>query len=252
MRIGALAVAAAVCLGLIAGWVCAQATDPAAAAQTPAQAPEKTGRPMKGPGGDGTPGKQGPGREGLRGLGRERPFPVFRDVTDQEITDILAYVDKNMPWLRPDLDKMRQSDPDRFRQVCLHLRFEIDQLRILEKNDPEGFRKAIEEKQLRARATELAAKVRAATDDKERAALTEQLRGIIGKLFDAELVTREAQIRLNEKRLDDLRNDLKKRAAAREDIVKLRLNDALIGKSEPPGRDGPRPDKPDKDKNDKK
>jgi len=248
MRIGGLVAVLAAGVALCAWWACVQAAEPATATQNatttqaPAQTPEKTARPPRGgPGGDGGPGKQG--REGPRGLGPERPFPMFRDVTDQEVIDILAYVDKNLPWLRPDLDRMKQNEADRFRQVCRHLRFEIEQLKDLEKRDPEGFRKAIEERQLRARATDLAVRARAATDDKEKAALTDQLRAAIGKLFDAELATREAQIRQNEKRLDDLRNDLKKRAANRDEIINTRLTDILSGKAEPTGRDAPRPDK---------
>jgi hypothetical protein len=266
MRIVGLVLAIAIGLTVTAGLVYSQsAATPAAttavttavttATATAATATPTAGPPtkgprgaMKGPPGDaGGPGKAGPGRPPPRGgLGPERPFPMFQDVTDQEITDILAFIDANMPWMRPDLDKMKQDEPDRFHQVCRHLRFEIDQLKDLKAKDPAGFAKAIEERELRAKAKDLATKVRATTDEKECTDLTNQLRGVIGKLFDAELATRQAQIRQIEQRLDGLRQDLKNRAADRENIITTRLGDAISGRADAAGDKADKPGKSDK------
>jgi hypothetical protein len=261
MRTVGLTLALAIALTAAAGLVLAQVADTTGSAgkatvlstptstatPTASPIPDKPPHPMKGPGPDGGRGKGGPGgRDGPNGLGPERPFPMFRDVTDQEITDILAFIDINMPWMRPDLDKMRQAEPDRFRQVCRHLRFEIDQLKDLKAKDPAGFSKAIEERQLRARAKDLLTKVRAATDPKEAEALKNQLHDVLGKLFDAELATRKAQIARLEQQLGSLREDLQKRAAARDDIVATRLTDVLNGKTDAIGHEPEKTDKPDK------
>ena len=167
------------------------------------------------------------------GRGGVRVAPIFREVTDAEIAEILAFIDQNMPWMRPDLDRQRESDLEHSRQVYRHLRYEVAQLKELKARDPAAFGKAIEEKQLRFRAQDLATKARAATDATERAAFTEELRKVLDKLFDVELATREAQAAQLESRLGALRAELKTRSANREQIVKTRLDDMLKGKKEP-------------------
>lgn len=184
--------------------------------------------------------------QGPDGRGGVRVAPIFRDVTDAEIAEILAFIDQNMPWMRPDLDRQRESDLEHSRQVYRHLRYEVAQLKELKARDPAAFGKAIEEKQLRFRAQDLAAKARAATDDTERAAFTEELRKVIDKLFDVELATREAQAAQLESRLDALRAELKTRSANREQVVKARLDDMLKGKKEPEHKFRPDSRSPDK------
>jgi len=171
--------------------------------------------------------------QGPDGRGGVRVAPIFREVTDAEIAEILAFIDQNMPWMRPDLDRQRESDLEHSRQVYRHLRYEVAQLKELKAHDPAAFGKAIEEKQLRFRAQDLATKARAATDATERAAFTEELRKVLDKLFDVELATREAQAAQLESRLGALRAELKTRSANREQIVKTRLDDMLKGKKEP-------------------
>ena len=92
----------------------------------------------------------------------------------------------------------------------------------------------------------LSLSARAATDDTERAAFTEELRKVIDKLFDVELATREAQAAQLESRLDALRAELKTRSANREQVVKTRLDDMLKGKKEPEHKFRPDSRSPDK------
>jgi hypothetical protein len=253
MRISGLVLAGGIFVIICVGALAAPSPDPAAVAAalpastaaasatatpgTPASTPEHTGHagPTKGPPPD---GRRPP----------MRVSPMFAEVTDKDIAEILAFVDANLPWMRSDLDKMKQNEPERFHQTCRQLRFEMGRLKDMQTRDPEGFKKAIEAKQLLFNAADLAAKARAATDPKEREALTSQLRDVLAKLVDTELDARQAQVRQLEQRLAQLREDLKKRAAAKDDIVKQRLADILSGKTEPDkgGKDGPRPDRPEK------
>jgi len=175
-----------------------------------------------------------------------RVAPIFREVTDADVAEILAFVDENMPWQRPELDRLRTSNADQFRQVCRHMRYEVAQMKELKSHDPEAFRKAVEEKQLRYRAQDLANKARATADSTERAELSEELRKVIDKLFDVELATREAQISQLEGRMDALREELKTRSANRQQIVKTRLDDMLKGKKEPEHKYRPDSRPPDK------
>ena len=194
-----------------------------------------------------TPGRRAPDadRTEHRGNWRTRTTPIFGDATEEEIADIMAFTGEHLPWLRQDLEKMRQADAERFRQVCRRLRFEVAQLRSLKERDAAAFQKAIEERQLKRRAQDLALKVRAATDAKEKEALTAALRQVLDRMLDAEMVTREAHVRGLEERLDSLKQDLKERAAHREEVLQKRMDETLKGNAEsvpkpPPERPQPK------------
>jgi hypothetical protein len=205
------------------------------------------GGPGGGPGfGGGAPPPAGKGARdrddeggGPRG-GSRGVRPMFGAVTDEDIAQIMAFVNENMPWMKADLEKLRETDANHFRQFCLQLRFDIAQLQKLKDSDPEAFKNAIAERQLRHNAMELAAKVQAAADPKQRDALKEDLRKLVGQLFDVEIAARTAQIRQIETRLDALRKDMKDRVAAREDVVKMRVEEMLKG-GKPEGPPPPLP-----------
>ena len=174
---------------------------------------------------------------------------IFRDVTDQDINDVLGFTQQHLPMLHEALQQMRESEPARFRGMCRRLRFEITQLKALKQTDEAAFQKALDEKRLQFLARNLADRLRAAQDPAERDRLRTQLRETVGKLFDAELATREAHIGLLGKKLDDLRAELRQRADQREAIVRNSLEEMLEPKpqdAERPGKDQ-RPEGPPKE-----
>ena len=272
MRYGLMVLALAVALVATSSLAMAEEQGPEPASDEPRRGPAATDRQ---PGSPPPPHRQ----YGPRSLrppsgerprhGERRPFgrspSVFRDVTDEQIETILAFIDKHMPWRREALETMRRSEPERFRQFCRRLRFEIAQLQHLKGRDEAAFRKAIEQRQLRMRAVDLAAKARTAKDPQEKEAFTKELRKVIDRIFGLELATHEAHIRGLEERIEQLRRELKERAEHRREIVEKRLKEALEGKPEPPFRgptkgppkgpskrgkhykEGPRPDKPRRD-----
>jgi hypothetical protein len=191
--------------------------------------------PAKGRSGDDGPrlGGRGPG-EDESSRGGMHVAPMFRDLTDEEIAKILAFVSEDMPWLKGELEKARDADQPRFRQMCRHLRFDIAQLEKLKAADAAAFRSAIEERRLRYLAGELAARIRAATDPKERETLREDLRKQVDQLFDIETANRNATIRQIEAELESLRKAIKDRIGARKDIVEKRVDDLVKGRPEGP------------------
>ena len=261
-------------LALVATWNLAMAEErgPEPAPDEPRRGPAATDRQ---PGSPPPPHRQY-GPRSLRPPEGERPRyeerrrsgrspSIFREVTDEQIETILAFIDKHMPWRREALEEMRRSEPERFRLLCRRLRFEVAQLQHLKGRDEAAFRKAIEQRQLRMRAVDLAAKTRTAEDPQEKEAFTKELRKVIDRMFGLELATHEAHIRGLEERIEQLRRELKERAEHRQEIVEKRLKEALEGKPEPPFRgpskgppkgspkrgkhykEGPRPDKPRRD-----
>jgi len=164
-----------------------------------------------------------------RGGPREMPMGpgIFRDVTDQDINDVLGFTQHHLPMLHEALQQMWESEPARFRALCRRLRFEIGQLKALQKADEAAFQKALEEKRLQFLARNAADRLRAAQDPAERERLRTQLRETVGKLFDTEQATRGAHIRLLEKKLEEIRAELRERAARRDEILDKRLEEMI-------------------------
>jgi hypothetical protein len=214
----------------------------------PAVRPAKNGsdmqaRPVKAP--DTNPGD--PTTKHVRRTGgiAERNPAMWRDVTDDDVNDILAFTREYLPAMNADLVKIREADPAHFRQVCRRLRFEIRQLRALKADNPEAFGKAIEEKQLQVRARDLAATIRQTTDSAEQGRLRQELRSVLQRLLDAELVTRTAQIHRLEQALQRVRDEMRERQTNRDAFISKQLEDIIKA---PPDQDvfepsfGPRPE----------
>jgi hypothetical protein len=218
----------------------AQATNPAAAggsdtATQPPKAPatDTSAVPAQGQSGD------HPRR--AAGFGEHNPS-MFRDVTDEEVNDILAFTRENMPQVNAELVKMKDSDPSHFKQMCRRLRFEIRQLRELKSSNPEAFAKALEEKQLQAHARDLAQSFRKSSDPAERDRLKTELRTTLQKLLDAELITKRAQIRRLEDNLKRVRDELQDRETHRDDVVSKQLEEMTSPRADADPLDVPKGD----------
>jgi polyhydroxyalkanoate synthesis regulator phasin len=161
---------------------------------------------------------------GRRPFGRRHVPPMFRELTDEQIEEILAFVKEKMPWRYDNLTKWQEEKPEFFRRMCRRLRFEIGQLKRLKKENPKAYEAALEEHRLRARAAELAARARQAESDEAREKTKAELRGVLERLFDAEGKAREAQIHELEERIAHLRRQLAERAEKRDRIIDWLLN----------------------------
>ncbi|KPJ74978.1 MAG: hypothetical protein AMS14_04480 [Planctomycetes bacterium DG_20] len=242
MRHGLAALGLAVTLVAASSLALAEEPEPAPGGPRggPPGTDKRPGPPPRPPHGSypyGPPNGEQPRHGEYRSYGRGPS--IFRDVTDEQIEAILAFIGKHMPWRQEALEQMRQSEPERFRQYCRRLRFEIAQLQDLKGRDEAAFRKAIEERQLKMQAITLARKIRETENPREKQELTAQLREVLNRTFAVELTTHEAHIRGLEERIEQLRRELKDRAEHRQEIVEKRLQEALQGKTEPPFRGPP-------------
>ena len=187
----------------------------------------------------------GPPRRGGRGpFGRQHVPPMFRDLTDKQVGEILTFVREKMPWRYERLKALQESNPDLFRRTCRRLRFEIDQLRRLEKGDPEAYQAALEEHRLRTLVADLAARARQAGSTEERNRRVAELRDVLQRLFDAERKAREAQIRELEQRIHQLRQQLAERGQQRDRIIEELLERLLSGRQGPDDAEPPPPPAP--------
>ncbi len=211
-------------------------------------------------------GDEGPDKEGRRdgsrrergdrdGRHRLRPGP-FGPLTDEEIEKVLAFLAEHLPDLHERVRSLKEENPVLFQAYLRRLRFEIHQLEWLRQHDRKAFREALEEKRLHLEARDLAARYRGTEDEAERERIAEELEGVLGRLFEAEMVAREAKIRRIEEGLKRLRKDLKEQAANKDRLVQERLERLLSGERDeprrphrreppPPGHEGPPPPPPD-------
>jgi hypothetical protein len=187
------------------------------------------------------PPRRGPHGDGRPPFGRRHVPPMFQELTDEQVEEILAFVKEKMPWRYERLKEWQEKKPEFFRRMCRRLRFEIGQLKRLQKDNPKAYEAAIEEHRLRARAAELADRARGAEAEADRQKAKAELRDVLTRLFDAEGKAREAQIRELEGRIHQLREQLAERAEKRDRIIDWMLERLMAGDQEPEDDDAPPP-----------
>jgi len=180
------------------------------------------------------------GPAGRPPFGRRYVPPMFQELTDEQVAEILAFVKEKMPWRYEQLKALKETKPDFFRRTCRRLRFEISQLQRLKKDNPEAYETTMEEHRLRARVVDLAADARKAESEEARRKAVTELRGVLQRLFDVEGKAREAQIHELEERIQQLRRQLAERAEQRDRIIEHLLEKMISGHEEP-DEDGPPP-----------
>jgi len=185
--------------------------------------------------------------EGRGPFGHRRGPPIFQELTDEEIEQVLAFTRETFPERYEQLKGLRESNPQMFRYACRRLRFEIGQLQHLKKTDKEAYRAAIEERRLKERAADLARRIRQAESEDERRKLTEELQDVASRVFDAEMKARKAQLHELDKRIEAFRRHLEERANQRDAIVKHTVEEYLEGRRDegwkrPPFSPPPPPD----------
>jgi hypothetical protein len=190
------------------------------------------------------PPRRGPYGEGRPPFGRRHVPPMFQELTDEQVEEILAFVKEKMPWRYEQLKQWQEEKPDFFRRMCRRLRFEIGQLKRLKKDNPKAYEAAMEEHRLRARAAELAARARQTESETDRQKAKAELREVLARLFDAEGKAREAQIHELEERIHQLREQLAERARQRERIIEHMLEFMISGPQKPDDDEPPPPESP--------
>ena len=239
--------------GLVLATLAAGTLGPAWAEQGPIEEPRPR-QPVPGvreglPPPEGRGPSHGAGPPGEWSRGRTGPRPgIFGPVTDEEVAQILEFLGQYLPEIRVDLEKMRDENPSLFQAYMRRMRFEIRQLKSLRQEDEKAFQNALEEKRLRHRARDLAARIRAGTNDADRERLRTELREVVGKLFDVELITREAHLKRLEEQLKRLREELKESGTRRAQEIEQRLERFINPpparppeEGGPPAEGGPRP-----------
>ena len=157
------------------------------------------------------------GAEGGRGRREFRLPEEFRE-----------FVEKVAPGRLEQIEQLRRTDPARMREVMMDLMRQKRRLDELKERDPAAYERTIESAQLEREARDMAEAARGTENEEEKTVVKEKLAEVISRLFDIQCENYEREIAEQTKRLEDMKKLLEKRRAAKEKIVKRRV-DELTG-----------------------
>ncbi len=127
-----------------------------------------------------------------------------------------------------ELMKLQRTDPDKFREVMQKKAAEIN----------------AERQTNRAKVQQLAEQIRSCKDEKQKAALQQQLRNMVKRNFEQRLSIMRRNIEANKKRLAAMEKELKKREENSSAVIDAITDSIISGKLPPRPGARPRPPKP--------
>ncbi|KAF0241823.1 MAG: hypothetical protein FD180_4254 [Planctomycetota bacterium] len=197
------------------------------------------------PGGPVRPGEPPMGPDSL-GPGGPRPLRGV-PVSAEDVAKGLAWIGTNEPVRLQRLNDLKQQRPEEYERAVNQVAFEIRELLTIKQNDAKRYERRVEQRKLDYRATELAEKIRGAGENQGMKAEREELRGILGKLFDLREDDRELELKRLEEELARLKDTMKKRKDAKDKIIEKRMSE-LLGEEDDlqwePGGPGSKPGEP--------
>ena len=120
---------------------------------------------------------------------------------------------------------------DQSMMVLRQLGLELRELRDLKARDPERFKLQLRIGEMDRRSAELGQKIRREADEAARKTSTDELKTLLGELFDLRQQEREKNVQQLDRELKDLLKQLETRKARRDEIIQHRFNQ-LTGKAE--------------------
>lgn len=182
--------------------------------------------PPDGPPGEGPEGPRRPpegGRWGAEGGREGRPG---RPLTPEVEAKFLAFMKQIDPSSSEELSRLKAQNPQQYQRVLAEGAERMQMLSEMQKRDPAAYQDMVNEIRLEGSARRIGESYRNASADKK-AALKDQLRQVLGQLFDAREANRKHQIDRLEKDLASMKATLGQRAKNKAAIVNRRLDDML-------------------------
>ncbi|MEK7467470.1 MAG: hypothetical protein AAB074_08655 [Planctomycetota bacterium] len=177
------------------------------------------------PGGPGRPGEPPMGPDGM-GPGGPRPMRGVT-LTAEDISKALAWIGANEPVRLLRLNDLKKQHAEEYERAVNQVAFEIRDLLAIKQNDTKRYERRVEQRKLDYRATELAEKVRGAGENQEMKAEREELKEVLGKLFDLREADRELELKRLQEELERLKDTMQKRRDAKEKIIEKRMAELL-------------------------
>jgi hypothetical protein len=151
-------------------------------------------------------------------------------LTPAEEKEVLDYLRQFYPEGISELKTLKINRPQVYRRALSRAFREMRFLQDLKTRDPAKHKQMILEKQLESEGRVIAKKYRKSRDEEEKTRLKDKLRALLERSFDLRQLNRQMEIDRLEAKLQDLKEQNRRRIENKQDIVENRLND-MIGES---------------------
>ncbi len=170
------------------------------------------------------------GAERLEGEreGREGRGP--RELSQEQIKAALEILKEQNPELARRMSEALEQRPEMAQRLIANHWPRLERLIELKKNNPRLFRLTMDEFRLQRQMFENARKLRHTNEAVQKDELRKQLSEQAGRLFDLRMKIKEAEVDALEKRLTEMREQLKQTHGEREDRIAEQLKDLEEGK----------------------
>lgn len=141
--------------------------------------------------------------------------------SQEQVQQMLEFAKGNLPMVYQRLESLRTSEPDRYQRT---LRRMLPRIAYLMKMPPEQRKAHIELSRLRMEIFKAARRYSRADDEKEKQALREKLRALLGEKFELEQTLRRAKLQELEKQIDRLRDEINQRSEQKDKHIAAQLD----------------------------
>jgi hypothetical protein len=133
--------------------------------------------------------------------------------------EYIKWLEKNYPDEAKQLAQVKEENPERYLHLLNESFEKYGRLARADKNNPELAKLLRQDIDLKAQTQKTLDQIHAATDEKQKSKLTDELQQLVSKRFD--LIVAQKQIRYQQlnKKLEDLKKEIKKHES---DLEKLR------------------------------
>jgi hypothetical protein len=146
----------------------------------------------------------------------------------------IKWLEKNYPEDAARLAALKKQNPDKYLQRLTESYEKYGRLARADKRNPERAKLIRQDIELKSQEEKLVSDIRAASDKKQKAALTEELQQVESKRFDNIVAQKQLRFQELNKRLDELTKELKNKEAEldklktqKDEEVKKHITDLL-------------------------
>ena len=159
------------------------------------------------------------------------PMPLPPVLNDKQKSEVLSFIQKNMPSTYESLMEIKGADPGRYNHALLENYRIMTDLKHLAAADNEAYKDSLRAIQLEDESMKLSKQYRKTSGEQEKGQITKKLKTVLSELFDLREKERAKRIKQLEQELARLKESLNNRKKNKDTIVQQRI-DELTGKKE--------------------
>ncbi len=170
------------------------------------------------------------GMEGREGEGRNGPRPPNppmppRQLSDEEVAEVLEFLRGWDPYRVQRLEQFRERNPHDYMRTLQESYFEMKRVQEMQKSNPEAFEEMKKERGLEMQSFQLGEQIRKSEDAAEKDKLKADLKPVLEQLFDVREKHKDQEIARLEEDLKRLKEQVEKRRKNKESVVERRLRE---------------------------